>query len=100
MTERLSLPEIQEDILQICHSSGRIQLESIRPEPEGLSVEGVLHVSFLYVKADDMLPFNVWQGMVPSPTFWSAAGSPGYGQPPYLGVEQLAVGLLGNGEVE
>lgn len=101
VAEHLSLPEIKEDILQICHSSGRIQLESIRPEPEGLSVEGVLHVSFLYVKADDMLPFNVWQGMVPF-SYLLECGGIRQDTDSHLtfGVEQLAVGLLGNGEVE
>ena len=37
VTERLSLPEIQEDILQICHSSGRIQLEEVVPGRRGSS---------------------------------------------------------------
>ena len=32
---------------------------------EGILIEGVLHVSFLYVKADDTLPFDIWQGMIP-----------------------------------
>ena len=101
VTERLSLPEIQEDILQICHSSGRIQLENVRPGTEGLEIEGVLHVSFLYVKADDMLPFDVWQGMVPFSYLLECGGiSPDTNSDLTFGVEQLAVGLLGNGEVE
>ena len=101
VTERLSLPEIQEDILQICHSGGRIQLERVSPQAEGLYIEGVLHVSFLYVKADDELPFDVWQGMVPfSYLLESNATSPDMNSDLSCGVEQLAVGLLGNGEVE
>lgn len=101
VTERLSLPEIQDDILQICHSGGRIQLENVSPQEEGLSIEGVLHVSFLYVKADDALPFDVWQGMVPfSYLLESNATSPDMESDLTCGVEQLAVGLLGNGEVE
>ena len=31
----------------------------------GILIEGILHVSFLYLKADDALPFGNWQGMVP-----------------------------------
>ena len=101
VTERLSLPEIQEDILQICHSGGRIRLERVSPQAEGLYIEGVLHVSFLYVKADDELPFDVWQGMVPfSYLLESNATSPDMNSDLTCGVEQLAVGLLGNGEVE
>ncbi len=101
VTERLSLPEIQEDILQICHSSGRIQLEEVVPGPEGIAIEGVLHVHFLYVKADDQLPFDVWQGMVPFSYLLESNGtSAGEAGDLTTGIDQLSVGLLGNGEVE
>ena len=54
VTEQLSLPEIKDDILQICHSSARIQIERTEPADNGIQIEGVLHISFLYVKADEM----------------------------------------------
>ncbi len=61
VSERLSLPEIKDSILQVCHSSARIQTEHTEPEEGGIRIEGVLHIYFLYVKADDTAPFGVWQ---------------------------------------
>ena len=60
--EQLSLPEIKDSMLQVCHSSGKIQLERTEIVDGGIQIEGVLHISFLYVKADDVIPFDTWQG--------------------------------------
>ena len=68
IVENLSLPELKDDVLQICHSSGSVQIEHVETRAEkqgGILIEGILHVSFLYLKADDALPFGNWQGMVP-----------------------------------
>ena len=45
VNERLSLPEIKDDILQICHTGARIQIEHTEMTSEGIQIEGVLHVS-------------------------------------------------------
>ena len=101
LVEQLSLPEMKEDILQICHSSGKVQIENTEMVEKGVQLEGVLHLNFLYVKADDEIPFDVWQGMVPFSWLlesnetckemeWDINGI----------VEQLSVGLLGNDQVE
>lgn len=101
VTERLSLPEIKDDILQICHSSGRIQIEHTEVLPEGVQIEGVLHVCFLYVKADDQIPFDVWQGMVPfSYLLESNETVPDMSCDLNCAVEQLTVGMLGSDEIE
>lgn len=101
VSERLSLPEIKDDILQICHSSAKIQMEHTEAVPEGIQLEGVLHVCFLYVKSDDSIPFDVWQGMVPF-TYLLESNETAADMTCDLtfSVEQLAVGLLGNDEVE
>ena len=65
MTEQLSLPELKEDVLQICHSEGSLQVEQTKIMADGIYIEGILHLSFLYIKADDEMPFATWQGMVP-----------------------------------
>ena len=65
VTERLSLPELKEDVLQILHSQGSIQLESEQHTSEGIRVEGILHLSFLYLRGDDAEPYGNWQGMIP-----------------------------------
>src|SRR5699024_1814230 len=49
VAEQLSLPEIKDAILQICHSSARIQVDSVEKTREGLQIEGLLHVNFLYL---------------------------------------------------
>lgn len=65
VSETLSLPELKEDVLQICHSDGTVQMDRMEVTPDGIQLEGILHVSFLYIKADDEMPFDTWQGMVP-----------------------------------
>ena len=101
VTERLSLPEIKDDILQICHSSARIQVEHTEAQAEGIRIEGVLHIWFLYVKTDDARPFDVWQGMVPfSYLLESNEMAEEMNYDISSAVEQLAVGLMGNDEIE
>lgn len=65
VTESLALPELKEDVLQICHSEGNLQVEQTKIMADGIYIEGILHFSFLYIKADDEAPFAVWQGMIP-----------------------------------
>lgn len=99
--ERLSLPELKNDILQICHSSGSVQLDQIQTEEQGIRVEGALHISFLYVKANDEIPFDTWQGVVPFSYFIECKDTVAdmtYHISSML--EQLSVGLLSGDEVE
>ncbi len=101
ITEQLLLPEIKEDILQICHSNARIQVEHTELVKEGIQIEGVLHVFFLYIKADDAIPFDVWQGMVPfSYLLESNEVTEDMTFDLTSAVEQLTIGLMGNGEIE
>ena len=65
IAERLTLPELKEDVLQIIHSRGDIQVESEQRTAEGIRIEGILHVGFLYLREDDSEPYGSWQGMVP-----------------------------------
>lgn len=101
VVEQLSLPELKDDILQICHSSGKVQVEHMEQTEEGFQIEGVLHLSFLYVKENDAVPFDTWQGMVP---FSYVIESKGKGEELKYDIshslEQLSVSLLGSGEVE
>ncbi len=101
VTEQLSLPELKDDILQICHSSGYLQIEHTEIAAEGILVEGVLNLCFLYVKSDDTVPFDVWQGMVPfTHTIESNEIAPDMKYDITNSLEQLTVGLLGSDEVE
>ena len=101
VTERLMLPELKNDILQICHSSGEVQVDHVEVTDQGIIVEGVLHISFLYVKASDEVPFDTWQGMVPFSFLiecMDVSAQMHYHISSIL--EQLSIGLLGGDEVE
>lgn len=101
VTETLSLPELKDNIFQICHTSGNMEIVRTEVKEEGIRVEGILHISFLYIKPDDNIPFDTWQGMVPfscilecnemHPDIRSSLN--GY-------IEQLTVNLLGQGKAE
>ena len=101
VTEQLSLPELKDDILQICHSSGRVQIDHIEVTEEGIQIDGVLHIGFLFVKPNDEVPFDTWQGMVP----FSYLVESNESEKEMLyditsALEQLSVSLMGGDSVE
>lgn len=101
VNERIQLPELKDEILQICHSSGEMHVEHTQMETDGLHVEGILELVFLYIRSDDRMPLGVWKGDVPFLTVLEVPD--GGGQPIYdlsVSPEQIAVGLLGGEEVE
>lgn len=101
LTDQLSAPELRNKILQICHVSGRVQIIHSEAAASGVLVEGVVHISFLYVNADDQTPFDVWQGMVPfTHTVECDKICPGMEYDISGILEQLNIGPLGNGELE
>lgn len=101
LSEQLSLPELREDILQICCNSGRLQIEKMEAVEHGIQIEGVLHLRILYVKENDEVPFAVWQGMVPFAYFLECENMTEDAVFEIQHVlEQLSVSLLGSGEVE
>ena len=64
-------------------------------------MEGILHVSFLYLKADDEEPLGSWQGMVPFSYLIECPDMPeDIRSSMAYHVEQLAVTLAGNEAVE
>ena len=100
-TERLELPELQDSILQICHSNGMVQIDDTRVTEEGVQVEGVLHIHFLYVKSDDKVPLGVWQGMIPfCHTIAVGEREMDITYNITSALEQLSVSLLGGNSVE
>lgn len=101
MTERLSLPELKEDVLQVIHSQGSIQVESEQHTTEGIRVEGILHVGFLFLRGNDIEPYGCWQGIVPFSYLIEYPDLPEHAISS-LGsyVEQLSVSLAGNEAVE
>ena len=101
VTQKLSLPELRGNVLQICHSRGSIQLDQVKYAEEGLWVEGALHIFFLYVKANDEIPFDTWHGVVPFSYLIECKNTSEYMKyhiTPLL--EQLSITMLGGDEVE
>ena len=99
--ERLHLPELKNEILQICHCDGALQVESVEMSEGRMNIDGLLHVSFLYVKANDGVPFDVWQGIVPfSCCIETGKESENIRQDMTYAVEQISVEASGSDEVE
>lgn len=101
INEHLQLPEVRDEILQICHSGGSMQIEKMEMTKDGIAIEGILHVNFLYVKENDRVPFDMWQGMIPFSYLLECPSE--NGEKMYditYNLEQIAVDLAGNGEVE
>jgi hypothetical protein len=101
VTERLSLPELRDGILQVCHSSARIQVEHTETVENGIQMEGVLHITFLYIKENDAVPFGTWQGMIPfSHLLESNEVAADMTYAIQEAVEQISISLMGNEEIE
>ena len=101
LVERMNLPEVRDGILQICHSGGRVQIERMEVKEEGIQVEGLLHIHFLYVKANDQVPFDVWTGMLPfSYLIESPRSCPNMRYDITPSIEQISIDMAGSEEVE
>lgn len=101
VTEQLVLPEVRGEILQICHSGGEVQVEKMEAAEGGIQIEGILHMNFLYVKENDQIPFDMWSGMIPFSYLLECENSgPDLQFDITYGLEQLAIELAGNGEIE
>ncbi|MEF9840373.1 MAG: DUF3794 domain-containing protein, partial [Lachnospiraceae bacterium] len=101
ISEQLSLPEVKDDILQICHSNGLVQVERMDMVEEGIQIEGILHISFLYIKSNDEVPFATWKGMIPFS--YLVEGSHNGKEVSFdidSSLEQLSVSMAGSEEVE
>ena len=70
ISEELTLPELKEDILQICHCKGKIQMETVKAETDGVDMEDMdctveqLSVNLMgsgEVEVKAVLAFNCFQ---------------------------------------
>lgn len=101
ITELISLPELRDELLQICTVNGRVQLEQVEIVEGGIQVEGILHMELLYIRGDDKYPYASWQGMVPFSHIIECpelGGDVAFSMDCYL--EQISVTMAGNGEIE
>ena len=99
--ERISVPELKNNVLQICHSKGRVVVEELKMQEDGILVTGFLCVNFLYVKSNDETPFDTWHGMVPfSHLVECGEVIPELKYDISTMLEQLSVTLQGGNEIE
>ena len=98
--ERLSVPELNKEVLQICHSRGQVHVEKIEPRTGEVLVEGVMHIGFLYVKENDHVPFDTWQGVVPFSHVIECGEQEEFQYDVSAMLEQLSVTLQGGDEIE
>lgn len=52
-------------VMQICHSSGMVQVDEITVVPNGIEIEGSIEVKVLYITNDDKEPFCAVKGVMP-----------------------------------
>lgn len=65
VTERLSLPEEQPGILQICRGSVEIKPDVCVREGENLNLSGILEVNLLYISEEDDRPLQSYRTELP-----------------------------------
>lgn len=101
VVEQIEVPEVGNEILQICHSGGEIQVEKMERVDEGIQIDGILHVNFLYVRENDQVPFEMWSGMVPF-SYLLECENNGIDLKYDIthDLEQITIELAGNGKVE
>lgn len=91
----------QDRILQLSHSSGSVKLDGAEPAEDGLHIEGVLEVNFLYLTDDDAEPVRAASEIIP---FHFTAEADGINEDSVWqlqpGLEQLTAVMLGGDTVE
>ncbi len=100
IAENMNVPELSEEILQVCHSTGAIQIESIDIVEDGIAVDGILNLSFLYVRSNEEKPYGSWKGMVPFSHIVECKTTDDLHFDMHNNLEQLSVVMTGNKEIE
>ncbi len=54
-----------DNILQICRSSGMVQIDEQEITDDGIRIEGVISLDILYITDNDEQPINVVKGVIP-----------------------------------
>lgn len=65
ISEQITIPADYPKILQLCHVSAAVKLDSIQPMDYGLLAEGVVDASIFYISADDARPLEVLTAVLP-----------------------------------
>lgn len=101
VNDRVTVPEPSGKILQICHSEGKIKIDSSRITEEGIRVEGIVELRVLYIIGDDEMPFYAMETAVP---FAHVVEAPGIDSRCRYhlrsDIEQLSTTMLDSSDIE
>lgn len=64
-SDRILLDPALPKLLQLCHSSSSVKLDSVRVTADGLLAEGVIDVDIFYVSSEDNRPLEVLSTAIP-----------------------------------
>lgn len=100
-SERIRLGGSQPRMLQTCSGRGEVKIDEAVITEEGISVEGAVFVSILYVSSDDKTPYAVLEGAVPVQQVIEMRGiTPDCRFNLQTSLEQLSVTMIDSEEVE
>lgn len=101
IADRLTVPDDQPKMLQICHAQGDVKIDDITTEDTQLRVDGVIDVNLLYISEDDSRPMNSLRGSIPFSQLVELKGmkpDSNYEIKPYI--DQISVMMLDSNEIE
>ncbi|MDD4113022.1 MAG: DUF3794 domain-containing protein, partial [Herbinix sp.] len=101
IADRVSVPENQPKMLQICHSDGVIKIDDIIPNDTELQVEGIIDLNILYISEDDLRPLSSLKGAIPFTQIIEVKGmKPDSSYEIRPSLDQLSVMMLDADEIE
>ena len=65
VSEKVSVDTGKGRILQICNTFGKVCIDNIVPDEDGLNIDGAVEVNVLYISGDDNMPFCSSQAVIP-----------------------------------
>lgn len=65
VSEKIEMDQAEEEILQICASEEKLQIEQTTVTEEGVLAEGILTVEILYMTNDDSMPVSSKRAYIP-----------------------------------
>jgi len=99
--EQVQLEPNQERILQICACSGKITVDHVQKQENGMRVEGILTIHILYNTTEDAMPYAHSSSQLPFEQFIEIEGLDATKEVWMdAHMEQLQVNLLDNSEYE
>lgn len=101
VADRIHIDNDTETILQICNTTGNIQIDEQQIVEDGITVEGAVELEILYITENDERPLAIARGTIPFNTTIEIKGikpEDDYELQPLLG--QISVIMLDSQEIE